>query len=1324
MWTRGARPQKCPKQNGDCYISDLVHLPEMTDAEKLDILQIAKSIMPAAYLSGSLLFSLLIALSVKLSIQYGNTAASAYSYANYGITLCIFSQAIDTAVQYGSLALQVVSKLDAKATKSEVLLVLGLFILHRKLPIQETLPLLQEGYATGLAVGNLEFSGYNGHSFCLNSFWCGQPLVTLEQDTRAYCHGLAQLNQLTTANFCRIYWQPILNLLGHTEHPTLLSGEALQEVEFLPRLRSANDGYGLYIFYLYKLMLCYLFDEIEQAEAHATEVKRYFIAGSGLVSEPAFYFYDSLIALASINHPVDETSAIWHCIAVAILFRTFLWTRSARPQKCPRPNRSGGCYITENQTQLRQYWAHPAPMNYQHKVDLVDAEIHRVWGRSYEARDKYDRAIAGAKTNGYIQEAALANELAAKFYLNWGKEKIATGYMQEAYYGYARWGATAKTDDLEQRYPHLLSPILKQATPSILPQDTQSISQTAKSLSASLDLDTILKASQSLFSAIQLEQLLQTLIHLVVTNSGADKAALFLNQDGILELAIQYFDHAVQSLERKPVDACQQISLALIHYVERTLETVITDYKTHPVTDNDPYCLQYQPQSLLCIPMLHQGQLAAVLYLENAITANVFTDERVELLKVLCTQAAISLENAHLYHRSQAYAQQLEASLAQLQVSETRLRHLAANLPGMIYQLRITPDGAVSVPYASSGCYDLYEVSAEEMMTGKYSFRDFEHVEDRSAVDRMLAETGQTLHSFNLEFRIVTRSGIVKWIQAVSHPTRYSDGSVIWDGLVMDVSGRAQLEADRKQVETALRQSEERYRQVAEDMPALICKFLPDSTLTYVNSAYCQYFNKRPEALIGHRFLDFLPSAEERQAAQAHYMSLTADRPTLSYEHPVIRPDGSEGWQQWVDRAFFDEQGCIISFQSIGFDISDRKATEAQLQQQAYQLEQVNQQLAEYSQTLEQRVEERTQELSQALTNLQATQQDLIQSEKMAALGQLTASVAHEINTPLGVRGATSNIMAAFHATLQQLPTLLQKLSAAKQTNFLTLVNTALQNQPSLSTQEERQLRRYLHTQLVAQGIANAEHIATQLTLLCLGPDLTPYQPILCDANCTEILQVAYNLVLQHQSTSSIQQEVDRAAKIVFALKTYSHRNTLNEKSLAQITDGIEVALTLYHNRLKQGIKVICRYDPDLPEILCDSDELTQVWVNLIDNAIYAMGQQGILEIVVTQQGAYVVVDLTDSGSGIAPELQSRIFEPFFTTKPRGEGSGLGLDIVQRIVQKHSGSIHVHSHPGRTIATARSVRTGTFLWTRSARPQKCPKQNGDCYTFTVQLPLS
>jgi signal transduction histidine kinase len=365
------------------------------------------------------------------------------------------------------------------------------------------------------------------------------------------------------------------------------------------------------------------------------------------------------------------------------------------------------------------------------------------------------------------------------------------------------------------------------------------------------------------------------------------------------------------------------------------------------------------------------------------------------------------------------------------------------------------------------------------------------------------------------------------------------------------------------------------------------------------------------------------------------------------------------------------------------------KKLEQEVAERTAELEQATLKLKEYSQTLEQKVEERTQSLSQALETLQTAQQELIQSEKMAALGQLTASVAHEINTPLGViRGATSNIIAALSTSVLHLPDLLQSLSAQQQTEFLALIKTAIQHPQPLSTQEERQLRRQLQNDLAAQGIADVNQVATQLTLLRFGFNLNSYQSILHAPNCHHILEVAYNLVLQSQNATSILQEVDRAAKIVFALKTYSHHSEPNEQSEVPIIDSIEVALTLYYNRIKQGIKVVRQYE-EVPPIVCNPDELTQVWVNLIDNALYAMGQSGQLVIHVYQQGLQVVVTITDSGEGIPADLQARIFEPFFTTKPRGEGSGLGLDIVRQIVRSHIGEIQVQSQPGQTTFTVR-----------------------------------
>jgi signal transduction histidine kinase len=389
--------------------------------------------------------------------------------------------------------------------------------------------------------------------------------------------------------------------------------------------------------------------------------------------------------------------------------------------------------------------------------------------------------------------------------------------------------------------------------------------------------------------------------------------------------------------------------------------------------------------------------------------------------------------------------------------------------------------------------------------------------------------------------------------------------------------------------------------------------------------------------------------------------------------------------QEVTQTSNFDLQVPITTTDEIGIlGISINQLIE-QVNQLLHQQVEANQKLSVYSQTLEQKVQVRTQELSQILEQLQSAQDEIIQSEKMAALGHLVAGIAHEINTPLGaIQASISNISNGLSQSLQQLPELFQQLPPERLQEFCWLLNRTTQSRELLSSREERQLRRTLKQALIEQEIESADSVADVLSKMAFNSDINTILPLLRLSNSLFIFNAAYHLASIQNNSHNIELAVERASKIVFSLKSYVHQNPLSAITKVSIPDEINTVLTLYQNQIKQGIQVTKNYQV-VPDIWCYPEELTQVWSNLISNAIQAMNYQGDLKINVFAQDDQIIVEISDSGSGIPVDIQEKIFEPFFTTKSAGEGSGLGLHIVRQIIEKHQGTIKVISQVGYTV---------------------------------------
>jgi len=407
-------------------IEALIDLPEMTDPQKIAAIQIMRSMAVPAYVSNTKLMALMLFVQVNLLARYGHTRWAPSVFAAYGIVLTGILDDIEGGYRFAELALNLVQKHNIRELGCRMAFLVNAYVFHWKRHLEFTLPPMLEGSQQGLLTGDLEFSAFNCHMVCHHSYFLGRELPELEQDLRSSSDSIARLEQHIPLGYNRIFHQVVLNLMGLSEDPCIIRGSACDETTLLTAFEESNDRVGMRSLYCHKLILSCLFRRYGEALKNADLAARFSEDGRALFVLTRLCFYDSLARLKIMN-------------------------------SLPKGERSKACRkVAANLKQLKK-WARHAPMNHLHLVRLIEAERHFLCSANQKAANAYTAAIELARQHRYLQEEALAYELAALYYLRRRKLDIAKSYMLEARYAYLRWGATAKVNDLEKKHPDFFS---------------------------------------------------------------------------------------------------------------------------------------------------------------------------------------------------------------------------------------------------------------------------------------------------------------------------------------------------------------------------------------------------------------------------------------------------------------------------------------------------------------------------------------------------------------------------------------------------------------------------------------------------------------------------------------------------------------------------------------------------------------------------------------------------------------------------------------------------------------------------------------------------
>ncbi len=583
---------------------ELVDMPLMTDPTSLAILDVLIRIVPPAVLTNANLASLITFRSVNLSLEQGNCDASCYAYAQLAAILG------PRGHRFAKLGLALITERGLRRFEARIWLQYGYLALWSQ-QVRVGREALRRAFDTAIESGDLTNAAYACDKINTNYLAAGDPLSDAQKEAE---NGLAFARKARVGFIIDVIAAQlglIRTLRGLTPRFGSLEHEQLAELETERRFSQNPDlAMAECWYWVRKLQASFFAGDYAAANLAASRAQRLLWTSPGQFETAEYHLYAALSLAASSSSLVEGDRA-------AVLEA-----------------------LSAHSRQL-EMWVEGCAENFENRAALVAAEIARLEGRPIDAERHYGLAIRSARTNGFVHNRAVANELAARFYLERGLEDIAHMHMQKARYCYQRWGAEAKVRQLDDLYPHVA-----------LEDPTSGPTSTIEAPLDHLDLATVVKISQASAGELVLDRLLESLMRMAVQQAGAERGLLVLRRGDEFTIeaeATTSKDAIVVQLGERPANAAA-LPASILHYVVRTRENVILDdAATQAPFADDPYVRQHRTRSVLCAPMINQGQLLGILYLENSLASSAFPARRITVVKLIASQAAIALENTRLY---------------------------------------------------------------------------------------------------------------------------------------------------------------------------------------------------------------------------------------------------------------------------------------------------------------------------------------------------------------------------------------------------------------------------------------------------------------------------------------------------------------------------------------------------------------------------------------------------------------------------------------------------------------------------------------------------